>query len=131
MRGVCHAMFAFDIGVAIDLAQAEKLISASPTCGDEGRGQLKRTRRSPQSFKFTPPPLRVALTGEALKIGNLETQRVADVVLFDFGAASITYEIELPRGAALESLVELGSALYENNQIQEDARLRLERMLRE
>ena len=49
-----HLAFAFDIGYEIDLDRARTLLQGEP-------GQLPRPQRTPESIRYRPAPLRVAL----------------------------------------------------------------------
>lgn len=130
-------MYAFDLGFAIDLDRAEQTLReraqhsrGAPPDG-EHREQLRLTRRSPPSFQFAPAPLRVTTTGAAASLGHLSWAPTADVVLYDFGAASITYTSPLHSGCSAGDLIEAGTALYGSRALVDDARERLRGLLGE
>ncbi|OQW34167.1 MAG: hypothetical protein A4E20_11485 [Nitrospira sp. SG-bin2] len=51
-QGTCYALFAYDIGLSINLEEAERRITA----GTE-RGRLRHKARAPQYFEYRPAPL--------------------------------------------------------------------------
>lgn len=80
-----HLAFAFDVGYEIDLEQARPLLSGES-------GGLPRRRRTPESIRYRPAPLRVALDGSGLALpGTVQTAGAprAELSLFDFGAISL------------------------------------------
>jgi hypothetical protein len=122
-RGTCFALFAYDIGFSIDLAEAQRRITEFTQ-----RETLKHRRRAPQYFQYQPPPVRFTQGGESVRIGDLRTNPAAEVVLYDFGAASVIYSI--PIEGPLDALVPLSSLLYENAQLLEDSRKRVDNLVR-
>ena len=83
-KGVCYALLAYDIGLSIDLDEAERRITAF-----KERGSIRPKRRAPSYFEFRPPPLRVTQEAEPLKLGDYSSGSTVDVMLFDFGALSV------------------------------------------
>src|SRR5215813_3297969 len=89
-RGTCCSMFVYDIAFAIDLNQAEHRISSAT------REALKHQRRTPRYFEYTPAPLRVTQSSESIHINDFfSTDALIEVVLYDFGAISVTYRVRL------------------------------------
>ncbi len=121
--GTCFVVFVYDIGSAIKLDEADQQIIAT-----KERGRIKRKRAAPQYFDYYPPPLRVTQEFEPLTIGNWKTNRIVDVVLYDFGAVSVTYQI--PLEGSFSSLLQLSEALYENAQFLEESRDRIEHLFK-
>lgn len=121
-RGVCYALFAYDLGLAIDLNEAERLVSAS-----RQRGALGQKRRSPHYFEYQPAPLRLAQTIPPLTIGLHATLPSVDVVIYDFGAVSLRYAI--PLSGPLDGLLLLGDALYDNAALGERSARMVEALL--
>lgn len=105
--GICHVIFAYDIGFAIDLDKAERLIQHATQ-----RDSIRRTRKAPQYFQYHPPPLRVNVERAPLKISGFASDALVDLVIYDFGAVSVIYRI--PFSGPLESVKQLGFALYDN-----------------
>lgn len=120
--GACHVMFAYDIGLSIDLAHAARRVGEAiepAAIGDK--------RRTPTAFEFRPVPLRLLQSGPALTIAGFATSPRVECVLFDFGAVSVTYAI--PLSGPLEGLLPLSDALYANATLLADSRRRVERLL--
>ena len=57
-RGTCWVLFAHDIGMSIDLNEAERRIT-----DDKHRKTMRHKRRAPQYFEYHPAPLRVMQAG--------------------------------------------------------------------
>src|SRR4051794_38032681 len=102
-----YLAFAFDIGDEIDLERARPLLPGES-------GPLPRRRRTPESIRYRPAPLRatfeapgLALPGE-LAIGPPPR---AELALFDFGAVSLT--IPFPARMTPEELLALAGELAE------------------
>ena len=112
-KGVCYALLAYDIGLSIDLDEAERRITAF-----KERGSIRPKRRAPSYFEFRPPPLRVTQEAESLKLGDYSSGSTVDVMLFDFGALSVTYRISLE--GYLDNLLDMSEELYENPQLLND-----------
>jgi hypothetical protein len=120
--GTCHALFAYEVAYAIDLEAAERRIAAATE-----RQTVKQKRRAPASFEYRPAPLRVTLDAEPLAIGRYATAPAIEIVLYDFGAVSVSYGIDIagPFGA----LPALSADLYGNERLLADSRRRVEQLL--
>src|SRR5262249_42253933 len=114
--------FAYDIGFAIDLDEAERLIKTA-----KQREAIRHKRRAPPSVQYHPAPLRVTQSGPPVHVGQTDTNPGADIVLYDFGAASVAYSVPL-RGS-MTALLELSNALYGNAALLTDSRQRVEQVL--
>jgi len=90
-----HPFFVFEVGQGIDLDAAERLLGS----GSE-RQTFRHRGRDTTFVQFRPAPLRVVREGAPLVIGQWRTEREVDLVLYDFGAASVAYEINLDGGLA-------------------------------
>lgn len=112
--GICHVFFAYDIGFAIDLTKAERLIQHATQ-----RESIRRTRKAPQYFQYHPPPLRVTVDRAALKVASFATEALIDLVIYDFGAVSVIYRI--PFSGPFECIKQLGLALYDNEALLQDS----------
>lgn len=121
-EGVCHVHFAYDIGFAIDLDNAERHIRHT-----KHRESIRRTRKAPQYFQYRPPPLRVSLGNAALDIAGFRTDPTMDLVVYDFGAVSVIYRI--PLSCTFESLTRLGLALYDNDALRKDSQLQVQQLI--
>lgn len=120
--GVCYAMFAYDIGFSIDLDRAERLIA-----DDTRREKIRKTRRTPPSVKYEPPPVRIVQPAEPLLVGGFSTGPTVEALLYDFGAVSLSYSI--PLSGPVSSLVRLSTGLYDNAALLEDSRRRVQQLL--
>lgn len=123
LTGFCYVFFAFDIGFQIDLDAAAALAR------DATRQRAVRARRSaPLWFDYTPPPLRLAVTGTPLELQALATTDPSiDVLVYDFGAALLTYRIPLPADPA--NWPHLSITLYADKSLRADATARVSGVL--
>lgn len=121
-KGICYALFAYEVGLAINLDEAERRVTAMTQ-----RFRLKRTRRAPHYFEYRPAPLRVTFETDPLAIGEFRSGTSVDIVLYDFGAVSVTYH--LPLEGPFSRLLDLSEALYDNPQLLADSRSRVEHLL--
>lgn len=128
-RGVCIVQFALDLGLSINLDEAERVL-ARRIEGTEQRETFRRSRRAPRYFEFKPPPLRFSSPCDRIGVCGRETTASVDAVLYDFGAVSISYSIQLdsPHGTPLCDLQDLSNELYENAALSKDARTRAEKI---
>jgi hypothetical protein len=122
IRGTCYAILAYDIAFSVDLNEAERKITDV-----KQRESIKHKRRAPQYFQYQPPPLRVTQEVERLRIGNFQSSPGVDVILYDFGGASVVYNI--PIAGPLSNLLGLSHDLYENPILLEDSRRRVQKIL--
>jgi len=120
--GVCYALFAYDAGLAINLDESERRITALTQ-----RAAIRQKRRAPRYFEYRPAPLRVTQEREALAVGAFRTTPSVDAVLYDFGAVSVTYQI--PLAGPLTRLITLAEELYESDVLHADSRRWVERLL--
>lgn len=121
-RGVCHVMFAFELGLSINLDNAAQRIKQ----GVE-RTKFRRDRKAPRYFDYDPPPLRISQHGQQINVGKFFTKPQADLTLFDFGACSVTYEIDI--AGPVGHLIELSDVLYDNAFLLHDARARVVQLM--
>ena len=121
-RGVCYAFFAYDVGLAIDLDEAQRRITAL-----KERATIRHKRRAPRYFEYHPAPLRVTQSGERLAVGSRHTEPSVDALCFDFGAVSVSYTI--PLAGSLDDLLALSESVCENPTLLEDSRRRVEQLL--
>lgn len=121
-RGTCYVHFAYDIGLSIDLAEAERRISTTVQ-----RGSIKSKRRAPLYFEYQSPPLRVVQTGEPLSLVDYQTDAAVDLVIYEFGAVSVIYRV--PLAGSIDGLLRLGVQLYDNAALLADSRSHVEQLL--
>ncbi len=111
-----HLAFAFDIGYEIDLDAARPLLSAE-------RGTLPRRRRTPESIRYRPAPVRVGLDVSTLTLpwlGQADGPPRGELTLFDFGAVSLLVQHRLR--ASPSELLSLTNDLAEPGPLVADAR---------
>ncbi len=120
--GVCYALFAYDAGLAINLDESERRITALTQ-----RAAIRHKRRAPRYFEYRPAPLRVTQEREVLAVGAFRTAPSVDAVLYDFGAVSVTYQI--PLAGPLTRLITLAEELYESDVLRADSRRWVESLL--
>jgi hypothetical protein len=121
-QGACYASFAYDVGWSINLDEAERRVTEATE-----RKHIKHKRPAPQYFQFRPAPLRITSEVEPIAVGEFRSRSSVDILLYDFGAVSVTYEV--PFEAPLIRLLELSETLYDNAALLADSRSRLENVL--
>lgn len=118
-----HPIFVFEVAQAIDLDQAERAMG-----GGSERQTFRHRGRATLFFQYRPAPLRVSQERTPIAIGTWSTEPSVDLVLYDFGAASVTYRI--PVGGGLEELGAATRALRATDVLKTDARGRVEALLK-
>jgi len=118
LRGSCHLLFVYDIGQGIDLTRCAKDFSAWTQ-----ERRLRHTHHAPDWFQFQPPPLHVVQDTDSLAVGKWSTRPAVEVMLYDFGAVSVSYE--LPFAGTLEEWIELGCVLFESETLDRDGERRV------
>lgn len=122
ISGHALALFAFDIGFQVNLDAAQPLVREGT------RHRVVRARRpAPVWFEYSPPPLRLIAEGEPVSVGTAATESPVEVLIYDFGAALLTYRLPLPE--TLAELPELGAILYDHAALEADARKRISQVL--
>lgn len=120
--GTTLLLFAFDIGFQIDLDATERLIR------DATRQRVVRSRRpAPVWFDYAPPPLQLSEDCEPIEFDGGLTHRGVELLVYDFGAALLTYRLPLP--PTLDGLPRLSAKLYGQRAIEADARARVQRLI--
>jgi hypothetical protein len=122
-RGKCLSIFVYDIGFSIDLNETERrLISAK-------RETLKHKRRAPKYFEYQPAPIGISQQAEPVRIDqSFATDPQVDLIVYDFGAVSVIYRIALSGDSS--ALLTLSEGLYDNQQLLDDSRRRVEDVLK-
>ncbi len=121
-KGTCYALFAYEVGLSVDLDQCQQRITALTH-----REHLRQKRRAPQYFEYHPAPVRFTETGRSLPVGMHHTTDAVDLVIYDFGAVSVMYSI--PLQSEFADLVDLSAALYDNAALRDDSRVRVGQLL--
>lgn len=122
VRGTCHVYLAIDLGFAIDLAHAERTLAA-----DQIQQNFKKPRRAPEAQQLQRHSTRVAQSGFPVEVGKFRSHGPVEVVLWEFGAATIKYEI--PLDCDYRDLVGLSDQLWDHQDLLKDARKRAESLL--
>jgi hypothetical protein len=118
-RGTCYVMFAFELGMSVNLDKAAESIKE----GGVERTRFRRNRRSPKYFDYDPPPLRISQGCQQLNVAKFFTKPQAELTVFDFGACSVTYAVDI--SGPVSHLIELSEVLCDNAALLADARERV------
>lgn len=121
-KGTCYAVFAYDIGWSIDLEDVTRRITA-----DRDRSRLRHKTRAPQHFEYRPAPLRLMQEGGSLAVGEYYSSPTVEVMVYDFGAVTITYRFTLD--GPFEGLLQLSESLYEHEPLLMESRTRVEHLV--
>jgi hypothetical protein len=122
-KGVCYALYAYDVGMSIDLEKCKSLI----TSGALNAG-IRPHRRAPKYFDYRPTPLLVTQVITSRAISGYKTSGDVDLLLYDFGGVSVSYEI--PFSGSLDTLRSISGELSESSALLDDSRARVENLLK-
>lgn len=117
-----HAIFVFEVAQAIDLDGVERLLG-----GSSARQLFRHRGRATSFFQYRPAPLRIARERPSIPVQQWNTRPVVDLLLYDFGAASVTYELEVPGG--LGELQQASAALRATDLLRQEARGQVEALV--
>ena len=109
-----HLAFAFDIGDEVDLDRARQILQGE-------RGQLPRRRRTPESIRYRPAPIRLELEPEGIACREIRPRpppRRADSVRFCRDLISVRFHLKI----SPQRLLELAGRLAEPAALTEAAR---------
>ncbi len=120
--GVCYVSFAYDAARSIDLGEAEHRIQQATE-----RPTIAHKRRTPSYFEYQPPPLRTSRAIEPFRVGRFATGSIVDLMIYDFGAVSVTYSLAIE--GPFSDLLDLSEELYDNEALLRDSRLRVDQLL--
>jgi hypothetical protein len=120
-KGQVHLLFAYDIGLSIDLERCKQHITSLTE-----QARIKHKGHAPAYFQFDPPPLRVTQDVVPLVLGRHKSSSSADIVLYDFGGVSVAYSI--PFEGPFEELIELSCELAQTTLFWDDSRKRVEQL---
>ena len=122
-RGSCHSIFVYDVAFSIDLEETERRIAPVGQ-----REATKHKRRAPRYFEYRPAPLRIEQDTASVRIAPaLEVRPRVELVIYDFGAVNVVYQI--PLGSGLDNLLTLSELLYENEALLSDSRRRVDALV--
>jgi hypothetical protein len=102
--GSVHVYRLFDVGDAVDLAAAERNVSASSRLRLEGS-------QSGTAIEIPRPPLHVHLGRRALPLSGGPRDAEARARVYDYGVVSIHYRLDVAPGTPLDALVPLSDEL--------------------
>lgn len=121
IRGSCRAFFAWDLGFGVDLERAAARLPSLPL-----RVALRhRGRDYPMDTKSRP--LRISQRRDPIALGERRTLPEVDVILFDYGAACVSYSV--PLEGELSELPGLSALLYDHRELHADARATVEELM--
>lgn len=121
-KATCFILYAFDVGLGIDIERCGRLITSGNL-----RGNLRANRRSPKYFDYHPAPLRVTQEISSLTVSSWHTIGTVELVLYDFGGIAVTYALPF-RGSA-EELRNLSIELDKTEILFRDACSRVEALV--
>jgi len=121
-KGTCHLLYAYDIGIAINLAMCPERLASLGRTTVSGRN-----RRAPKCFDYDPPPLTIIQETALPGVGRYEVSPRVSLTFYDFGAVSISYEIAF--AGTLEDLRMLSVDTAQNDILLHDSRLRVQDIL--
>ena len=122
-NGCGFVLFAYDAARSINLELAERRIHEATQ-----RQTMPHKRRAPSYFEYQPPPLRLSQETEPVRIGKFTARGSVDLLLYDFGAVTVTYSF--PFNGPLRDLLHLSEELYDNEFLLSDSRLRVSQLLK-
>ena len=121
-KGVCYVSFAYDAARSIDLGEAERRIQQVTE-----RPTIAHKRRTPNYFEYQPQPLRTSRSSKPFTVGRFVTGTTVDLMIYDFGAVSVSYSLALQGPFA--DLLDLSEELYDNEGLLVDSRLHVDELL--
>ena len=116
-----HQIFVFEVALAVDLDQAERTLAGA------ARQVFRHRGRETTFLIYRPAPLRVSQEGGTRQADRWTTEAVVDLVLYDFGAATVAYRVNASDD--LDELRQASAALRRSDPLRQDARLRVEALL--
>jgi hypothetical protein len=116
-RLLCYRLL--DIGDEVDLERADRLLQGSP-----GHRRLRPSREGSESLAFAAPPLSVGIGRRTFSLPRTGGTLEADVAVhvYDYAAASVAFDLEIPPGTPLPSLGPLCDELYDTAVLETVAR---------
>ena len=121
-NGTCFVTFAYDAARSINLELAERRVHEATQ-----RQTMPHKRRAPSYFEYQPPPLRVNQETDSVHLSRFAASAGVDLLVYDFGAVTATYSF--PINGPFTDLLQLSEALYDNEILLADSRLRVSHLL--
>jgi hypothetical protein len=114
-----------DVADEIDLAACQGLMRATAS----RRNAL--TREGAQSLVFSAPPLEIVLGPQSLRLPRTGAHIEAEVSarLFDYGAISFSFEVPIPPGSELGTIIPLCDELYDAPELEHASRALVQPLL--
>ncbi|MGH7844797.1 MAG: hypothetical protein ACREQW_06480 [Candidatus Binatia bacterium] len=122
-KGTCYVLLVYDVALSIDLDRVEQRATQT-----KQRQTIKQGRRSPKHFVYNAP-LRLTEEAQVLPVGPLWTIPVVDTVLYDFGAVTVVYGVDI--NGPFSRLAELSLNLYDNETLLADSKKRVAELLQD
>jgi hypothetical protein len=122
--GICHCLFAYDIGKSTDLAKCQERLGVL----GKSFALSNRNRRAPKYFGFDPQPLTIVQEAVLSAVGAYAVSPSVSLTFYDFGAVSIGYEIDF--AGDLEKMRALSIEIEKNDALRIDSRRRAEDIMR-
>lgn len=124
-NGTAHLYFAYDVGFAINLDEADRRITAP-----KGRSQIQAKRRVSKYFQLTPSPVWLSTPVDPFHITPRHiTENQVHALLFEFGAVSI--DLVVPFSGTLTELVSFIETASESEALRQHARRALDQVLKD
>ncbi len=123
-KGDCRVFYAYDVGYGIDLDAVERLVS-----DEKHRERVRRSRRVPEYFEFSPPPLRITRDIGSVQVGRATTRSTIEMTLYDFGAVSIAFHV--PLEGPIDEVVSMSGLLWDNEALLRVSRDAVESLVRD
>lgn len=122
-KGICYALYVYDVGLAIDLEKCRKVLS-----GSGAGGEVRHSSRTLKYFDYKPAPLRLMQQTVPSAVANYRTDPDVELVFYDFGAIAVNYTI--PFQGTLEDVRALSVELNGSTLLQSDSRKRVMDLLK-
>src|SRR5262245_33322232 len=106
-QNTCFVIFAYDAARSINLELAERRIHEATE-----RQTMPHERHTPSYFEHQSPPLRISQDTEPIDVGKFRSRGNVDLLLYDFGAVTVTYSF--PINGPFADLLQLSEELYDN-----------------
>jgi hypothetical protein len=116
-------IFAYDAARSINLELAERRVHEATQ-----RQTMPHKRRAPSYFEYQQPPLRISQDTEPVDVGKFRSRGSVDLLLYDFGAVTVTYSFLI--NGPFADLLQLSEELYDNEFLLSDSRVRVSQLLR-
>jgi hypothetical protein len=114
-RGAVLAYRVFDAADEIALDAAERRLAGQK---GERRARVGKRGATTEALTFTSPPLEVGLGRHPLAVAGLELEAELSARVFEYGAISISFEIDIEPGTTFGALTPLCAELYQSSALE-------------